>query len=383
VDGDGLSYADEIKLGTDPEVADTDRDGLTDGEEVNSYNTNPLNKDSDGDGVLDGQEILNGTNPLNRDTDGDGLPDGSDPFPLATQPPTADAAQTNAAAGPTNEAATQAAAATEQISGGATSAAQTASAPQPLLVIDPNAGLTFNDLVDGRPSPGKTITLRNRGAAPLKITALTPGGAGVDHFVFLLPPTPVDLPPDNVTSITITVRMNAAEPGSKQASLQIVTNDPNGTYTIPVTGLGSVPELTVEPSSINFGQLAAGNTCCCKVVMSNAGTGRLEITTQVNDLSAHTVITLYPLGEVLSIPAGEEAELGVVYTVNLPSGTPPNPDTRTAELAYTANFPGIEGTIAFTGVAGGAATCAQPNPCSNIVESNEASKIANMPVCTP
>jgi hypothetical protein len=39
-------------------------------------NTHPLVADTDGDGLNDGQEAARGTNPLNRDTDGDGLPDG-------------------------------------------------------------------------------------------------------------------------------------------------------------------------------------------------------------------------------------------------------------------------------------------------------------------
>ena len=38
-------------------------DGLTDGEEVNTYMTKPLEKDSDGDGVEDGDEVTAGTDP--------------------------------------------------------------------------------------------------------------------------------------------------------------------------------------------------------------------------------------------------------------------------------------------------------------------------------
>jgi hypothetical protein len=41
-DGDGLSNAEEAKLGTDPNKADTDGDGTMDGDEVNAYHTDPL-----------------------------------------------------------------------------------------------------------------------------------------------------------------------------------------------------------------------------------------------------------------------------------------------------------------------------------------------------
>lgn len=63
VDCDGLTADEETALGTNPDVADTDMDGLLDGEEVNTYGTDPLLADSDGDLVSDGDEVANGTDP--------------------------------------------------------------------------------------------------------------------------------------------------------------------------------------------------------------------------------------------------------------------------------------------------------------------------------
>ena len=63
-DLDGLSNLEEQENNTDPRDTDTDNDGLTDGEEVNTYNTNPTRTDTDGDGVDDATEIANGDNPL-------------------------------------------------------------------------------------------------------------------------------------------------------------------------------------------------------------------------------------------------------------------------------------------------------------------------------
>ncbi len=62
---------------TDPEDADTDGDGLGDGEEYYGFGTNPLSMDSDGDGLGDWQEVeVYGTDPTSSDTDNDDLPDG-------------------------------------------------------------------------------------------------------------------------------------------------------------------------------------------------------------------------------------------------------------------------------------------------------------------
>ncbi|MFY1830716.1 cell envelope biogenesis protein OmpA, partial [Myxococcus fulvus] len=83
-DGDGLTDAEEVALGTDPNNADTDGDGLPDGIEVKVAGTDPLDDDTDDDGLLDGNEDANHnglvddgeTDPKKADTDGDGLTDG-------------------------------------------------------------------------------------------------------------------------------------------------------------------------------------------------------------------------------------------------------------------------------------------------------------------
>lgn len=87
-DGDGLSDAREAELGTDPHDPDTDKDELSDGEEVNVHGTDPLNPDTDYDLLKDGPEVYrHRTNPCDPDTDkgrvNDGhevLEDGTDPL---------------------------------------------------------------------------------------------------------------------------------------------------------------------------------------------------------------------------------------------------------------------------------------------------------------
>jgi len=110
-DTDGLTNLEELNNGTDPTEADTDMDGIDDGDELdgsaNPYvngvlavapgdPTNPLNPDNDGDGAMDGDEVsdTNGSvsDPNNPDTDGDLFADGieldndSDPTNAADTP---------------------------------------------------------------------------------------------------------------------------------------------------------------------------------------------------------------------------------------------------------------------------------------------------------
>ena len=63
-DDDGLVDFLEKEWGTNPNLTDSDDDGLSDGDEVLIYNTEPLENDTDGDGVNDGEEVALGTDPL-------------------------------------------------------------------------------------------------------------------------------------------------------------------------------------------------------------------------------------------------------------------------------------------------------------------------------
>ena len=79
-DSDGLSNFVELRLGTDPTFADSDEDGLTDGQEVKAISfggknwySNPLKLDTIGDGMSDGMKWDGVSAP--KDSDTDGVPD--------------------------------------------------------------------------------------------------------------------------------------------------------------------------------------------------------------------------------------------------------------------------------------------------------------------
>lgn len=76
-DGDQLEDGIEKLIFSNPRSFDTDGDNLGDYEEYHTYGTYPNKSDSDNDGLDDGDEVLiHLTLPLNEDTDGDGLLDG-------------------------------------------------------------------------------------------------------------------------------------------------------------------------------------------------------------------------------------------------------------------------------------------------------------------
>ena len=98
-DSDKLSDREEFILGSDPLTADTDGDGINDGDEFYGYTTadpnaadptlvltsNPVLADSDGDGLNDYDEwTVYFTDPQNADTDGDSASDGHEVALMAT-----------------------------------------------------------------------------------------------------------------------------------------------------------------------------------------------------------------------------------------------------------------------------------------------------------
>lgn len=106
-DGDGLTDAEEAALGTNPNNADSDADGVPDKDEIGSTTSAPLDtdgdgkidaldEDDDGDGLLTRMENYAGT-PLATDTDKDGTPDfrdkddDNDGIPTSAEKPDADA----------------------------------------------------------------------------------------------------------------------------------------------------------------------------------------------------------------------------------------------------------------------------------------------------
>jgi hypothetical protein len=95
-DTDKLSDAQELEIGTDPFLVDSDGDGLADGDETGFYGTDPLVADTDDDGLEDQEEVaVIFTNPFLADTDGDGIGDAEEvtaqtnPLDMLSLPPTA------------------------------------------------------------------------------------------------------------------------------------------------------------------------------------------------------------------------------------------------------------------------------------------------------
>ena len=68
---DESNFCNEVKVSVQP--VDTDKDGISDSDELSVYGTNPNNPDTDGDGLSDGEELTIWQNSWNADSDNDGI----------------------------------------------------------------------------------------------------------------------------------------------------------------------------------------------------------------------------------------------------------------------------------------------------------------------
>jgi hypothetical protein len=80
LDQDGLPNTEEIRIGGNPFLPDTNGDGILDGISFEA-GIDPVSLDIDGDGISNAEEIRRGTSPWLSDTDGDGVNDAEDAFP--------------------------------------------------------------------------------------------------------------------------------------------------------------------------------------------------------------------------------------------------------------------------------------------------------------
>jgi hypothetical protein len=80
LDADGLTALEELAAGTHPLRPDTDGEGLTDAFELSEFGSDPFKQDTDADGLTDDSELRLGTDPRHPDTDGDGLVDGLETY---------------------------------------------------------------------------------------------------------------------------------------------------------------------------------------------------------------------------------------------------------------------------------------------------------------
>ncbi|MBI2877784.1 MAG: choice-of-anchor D domain-containing protein [Candidatus Tectomicrobia bacterium] len=197
----------------------------------------------------------------------------------------------------------------------------------------------------------KELSLKviNRGPVDLVVSELclegeagqsglcTAGNPPVPFFRINWPPVPFTLPPSGSQDLKVQFkprRSNSSdEPilaedlGSKRTVIKIVSNDPEfnaRTSARQVSLEGFVvkpPDLRIEPSNLDFGEVAIGSSGELSFVLTNEGAIDLSIKTIASDDAQFSVKSSSPLPAILKPGGGQK----LMVTVRFTPSTQPKP----------------------------------------------------------
>jgi uncharacterized membrane protein len=148
--------------------------------------------------------------------------------------------------------------------------------PLPVISVTPDQ-VNFGDVNMGDQVTAD-VQIENTGDADLIVTnVLITQGAASGFDVVGVPSAPPVLAPG--VALTVTVVFAPAAPGPVTATLSVLSNASNGVERrVPLQGTGGgVSELTVSPLSIDFGNIAVGNSGTGEIRIENTGTAPLNV----------------------------------------------------------------------------------------------------------
>lgn len=216
----------------------------------------------------------------------------------------------------------------------------------PAVTLNPTS-LAFGNQNVGTTSAAKTVTLTNSGTAPLTITSIASGGTNAADFATTsaCPLSPSTLAAGANCAISVT--FTPAASGARSASVSITDNATGSPHTVTLSGTGvvSAPAVTLNPTSVSFGNQTVGTTSGTRAVtLTNSGTASLTITnisltgTNASDFAQTSTCPLSPS----TLAAGANCTISVTFT---PAAT----GTRSASISIADNATGSPQSVPLTG----------------------------------
>ncbi|MEZ4746110.1 MAG: choice-of-anchor D domain-containing protein [Calditrichia bacterium] len=177
--------------------------------------------------------------------------------------------------------------------------------------------LSFAEVVMNS-SVTEIITLENIGGAPLQIDSVRLAVGGAADFSLVSPPV---LPQTLLTgqSINVTVQFSPQFRGFQSSALEIVSNDADSPLTtVPVTGTGIAPQITVSPTLLNFGNVLVDHDSLMTLHMINTGNTTLTIDDAgVVGTNANRFNLVNPPVFPKAVPAGDTLTVTLRFAPNI------------------------------------------------------------------
>lgn len=188
----------------------------------------------------------------------------------------------------------------------------------PDLVVLPGS-VDFGDVAVDY-SGGATVQIVNAGLAALEVESITLAGADAAAFA-VDTAGPLTLAKDESANLAVVFAPDTYLPYA--AELVIVSNDEeHPELTVPLTGVGvyaPTPDITIDPTVVDFGTVAAGDVGLEAFTIRNDGGSTLTLSAaDQHGSGAFSLVGLNPAG--FSIPPGQSQQLVFQYQPTTSAG---------------------------------------------------------------
>jgi Abnormal spindle-like microcephaly-assoc'd, ASPM-SPD-2-Hydin/Protein of unknown function (DUF1573) len=207
--------------------------------------------------------------------------------------------------------------------------------PQPQLVVS-TASLDAGSATVGSKTTSN-ITLTNSGTADLAISVITVAGT---PFSVSGITTPAVISAGQSAPLSVVYAPTAARTDS--GSITISSNDPSSPKTIALSGTGTsspVGHLTLNPSTLAFGNVSVGATSVLSATVTNSGQGVVHISSVFASGSGYSETGI---ATPATLAAGQSAQVQVKFA---PTAT----GTTGGTVGITSDAPGAAPGLALTG----------------------------------
>jgi hypothetical protein len=193
----------------------------------------------------------------------------------------------------------------------------------PLASVSPTS-LNFGNQAVGTTSASKLVNLSNSGNAPLTISDIAVSGdfGQTNNCVSPLAAR---------TYCTFTVKFAPTAAGTRTGTLTVTDNTAGSPHTVALSGTGTVPAVSLSPTSLSFGNQALGTTSTAKPVkLTNSGLAPLTITSigtsgnyaQTNNCVSPLAAKAYCTIQVTFTPTVVGGQSGTLTMVDNAAGSP-------------------------------------------------------------
>ncbi|MBN2093092.1 choice-of-anchor D domain-containing protein, partial [candidate division KSB1 bacterium] len=202
----------------------------------------------------------------------------------------------------------------------------------PDIAVDPTTW-NFGSVTTGSFSD-KTFIISNTGSANLGVTATTLTGTNASEFIIQSGGGAFTLSPGG--SRNIIIRFNPTSAGNKSAALRISSNDPDeNPLLVNLTGQGSapsVPDISINPTTWNFGSVTQGNFSDKTFIIKNDGTANLGVTAITLSGTNAAEFAIQSGGGTFSLSPGGTRNLIIRFN-------PTSAGNKSASLRISSNDP--------------------------------------------